>query len=244
MMLSATAKKQLVQDAMNGILFQHDEEATHKAFSPNFIQHNPMSQDGIEHLVDMTKFAFVWEHARWIVDGDIVVYHGMYSSNNPLAPDSPLLCVDMWRLDKDSRVVEEHWDALEVRSMPVLANMIAGNGDGLLEGTDVKTNKKVVTDFMRAYNVGDTATMKQFVAEYFCSHSPDGPVGIEQFGKETHEIKRVVASGDLVLVHSKYVDTEKAAFDWFRVTSDQRIAEHWRVAQDIMKETKNPHPHF
>lgn len=92
MPLSAQEKKDLVQKAMDEILYKHDEAATRANFSADFIQHNPMSADGIDHLVAMTLFSFTWEHARWIIEGDIVAYHGLYSSSNPLSHDPALVC--------------------------------------------------------------------------------------------------------------------------------------------------------
>ena len=247
MVLSAEEKKTIVKDAMNAILYEHNEAATRAAFSDNFIQHNPMSADGIDHLVAMTQFTFVWEHARWIVDGDIVAYHGLYSSSNPLAPESPLLCVDMWRLDPDNNKIVEHWDALEIHTMGTLASLLAGNAEnGLEQGSGIAKNKEVATDFVQS--LGDVEKLQTMIATDFVHHSASGvqTVMAAAFAtaKEEVEVKKVVASGDLVLVHSHYKTTKKATFDWFRFGTDNKITEHWIVQQDIAEETENPHTHF
>ena len=66
---------------MNELLYEHSNESVTRNFSQDFIQHNPFSADGQEHLMAMTQFTFVWEPARWIVDGDIVAYQGMYTEH-------------------------------------------------------------------------------------------------------------------------------------------------------------------
>jgi len=58
----------------------------------------------------------------------------------------------------------------------------------------------------------------------------------EQFPQLSVSPKRVIAEGDLVAVHSHYVDTPgergQAVLELFRVR-DGKIVEHWAAVQDL-----------
>lgn len=247
--------QQLVRDGMNGILYQRSEELTRQYFSEHFIQHNPFSADGIDHLLAMTEFTFVWEPARWIIDADIVAYHGIYTSTNPLDPDNPLLCVDMWRIE-DGKIIE-HWDVLVIRPFQQAASMLAGGGDGLkaVSAETVAANKVTAKRFMDEFvNKGNTDMLSEILSENFIHHSETGELGksammkwIEQMGGSVpHQVKRVIGSGDLVLTHSHFTHPRRttATFDIFRFDDAGKIAEHWSASQAIATDTENPHPHF
>ncbi len=249
------ANQKLVKDGMDAILYQHSEELTRKYFGEGFIQHNPFSADGLDHLLVMTQFTFVWEPARWVVEDDIVAYHGMYTSTNPLDPSNPLLCVDMWRIENGQII--EHWDALDVRPFGQLASLIAGGGDGLKDvpAETVVANKAAARRFMNeVVNNGDTSLLAELLADNFVHHNEKGEMGQEAVagwldamgGKVPHEVKRVIGSGDLVLTHSHFAHPEMttATFDFFRFDGNGKIADHWSVSQPIAEETENPHPHF
>jgi predicted SnoaL-like aldol condensation-catalyzing enzyme len=61
------------------------------------------------------------------------------------------------------------------------------------------------------------------------------------------EPKRVIAEGDLVAVHSHYVDAPgergRAVLDLFRVR-DGKIVEHWDAAQDVPESSANGNTMF
>ena len=249
------ANQQLVKAGMDGILYQHSEELTRKYFSEDFIQHNPFSADGLDHLLVMTQFTFVWEAARWVVEGDLVAYHGMYTSTNPLDPDNPLLCVDLWRIE-DGKIVE-HWDALDVRPFGQLAAMLAGGGDGLkdVSAEYVAANKAAAQRFMdEVVNNGNLNILPDLLADGFVHHNEAGEMGEESVvgwlnamgGKVPHTVKRIIGSGDLVMTHSHFIHPKMttATFDFFRFDQAGKITDHWSVSQPIAEETDNPHPHF
>ena len=254
-MASIQEKQKLVKDGMNGILFENSEEKTRHYFSEDFIQHNPFSADGIDHLLAMTQFTFVWEPARWVIDGDIVAYHGMYTSTNPLDPENPLHCVDMWRIE-DGKIAE-HWDALEIRPFGQLASLVAGGGDGLkdVSAETVEKNKQSARRFMdEVVNNGNVSALDDLLADNFVHHSENGEqdrAAVEGWlnslgGNVPHEVKRALGSGDTVLTHSHFThpDMTTATFDFFCFDDSGKIAEHWSISQEIAEETDNPHPHF
>jgi len=119
---------------------------------------------------------------------------------------------------------------------------------------DPETNKKIVIDFYdKALNQKDfEAAAKSFGPKYI-QHNPNVPDGIEafkglvtmlkeKFPKSRSEIKRVIADGDLVVLHVHSVrepgQRGRAIVDIFRLENG-KIVEHWDVAQDIPE--KMPH---
>ncbi len=98
----------------------------------------------------------------------------------------------------------------------------------------------------------------RYVGEGYIQHSPGLPDGraaveasltpyFEENPLARSEIKRVVAQGDLVVLHvhakSDPVDRGRAVVEIFRV-EDGRIVEHWDVIQTIPLGTANENTMF
>ncbi|WP_416978986.1 nuclear transport factor 2 family protein [Streptomyces sp. T028] len=94
---------------------------------------------------------------------------------------------------------------------------------------------------------GDTGVVDRFVRADYIQHNPqvgDGAAALkavgrsfhQQFPRATYSVKRVIAEGDLVLVHSHLVATPgtrgSAVVDIFRFQGG-KIAEHWDVLEDV-----------
>lgn len=245
--------QQLVTHAMNAILVDHDRGAVRKAFHPDFVQHNPWAEDGGAHVEAMCDFTFGVEMARWIIQGDLVAYHGLYTAPNPLG-DQPLLCVDVWRVQGDQIV--EHWDALLPTPPDVASAMLAGNGDGLADVAPaaVARNAAAARRMLEAgVNAKDFASVRSGLAEGFVDRAPeDGNaasfVAALEAEAPTYDIRHTIASGDLVLTHAavRSEGRDQVVFDIFRFDDAGTIAEHWAVAQDRvpLSEAANLHPHF
>jgi predicted SnoaL-like aldol condensation-catalyzing enzyme len=124
---------------------------------------------------------------------------------------------------------------------------------------DPETNKKIVIDFYdKALNQKDfEAAAKSFGPKYI-QHNPNVPDGIEafkglvtmlkeKFPKSRSEIKRVVADGDLVVLHVHSVrepgQRGRAIVDIFRLENG-KIVEHWDVVQDIPEKAANDNTMF
>jgi predicted SnoaL-like aldol condensation-catalyzing enzyme len=111
-----------------------------------------------------------------------------------------------------------------------------------------EANKKIVVDFYEAaLGRMDVDAAVKFFGPKYIQHNPTAPDGIEgfkgfiKFLKEKYpnrksEIKRVMADGDLVIlhVHSKSTpeDRGSAIIDIFRLENG-KIVEHWDVIQAI-----------
>ena len=99
-------------------------------------------------------------------------------------------------------------------------------------------NKEVAVGLLTQGLAGDTAFIKEHVAKGYIQHNPQAPdkrTGLLGFVEYLQTLDtpvsiepvRVLAEGDLVLVHSAMkFDGDKVVFDLFRFENG-RIAEHW-----------------
>ncbi|MDX3695476.1 nuclear transport factor 2 family protein [Streptomyces europaeiscabiei] len=105
---------------------------------------------------------------------------------------------------------------------------------------------------------GDTKVVDRYVRPDYIQHNPTAPDGSaalktlattvhQQFPDARYDVKRVIAEGDLVLVHSNAVMTPgtrgTAVFDIFRFQKG-KIAEHWDAEQDVPETTVSGHDMF
>ncbi|MEV6235522.1 ester cyclase [Lentzea sp. NPDC051838] len=123
----------------------------------------------------------------------------------------------------------------------------------------LEQNKQIVIEFYQTAMDGDPekAAAAHMGAKYV-QHNPgaaDGPeafIGFMRFVRGRFpnlrlNIKRVIAEGDLVVVHS-HLDLEpgnpgQALADIFRVEGD-KVVEHWDVIQAVPADSANPHGMF
>lgn len=124
----------------------------------------------------------------------------------------------------------------------------------------LEKNKKLVTDFYKkAFTEHKPAeAMEKFVGSKYIQHNPHVSNGkkpfIDYFTEffKTHahastNIKRVIAEGDLVMVHvlskTDPKDRGQAVVDIFRVEND-KIVEHWDVVQEVPEKSANDNTMF
>ena len=139
----------------------------------------------------------------------------------------------------------------------LVAMLIAVAGPAF--AADLEANKKIVIDFYeKGLNQKDYDAAAKYFGPRYVQHNPgaaNGPEGFkrlvgflkEKFPNSRNEIKRVIAEGDLVVlhVHSKRSpdDRGRAIVDIFKVESG-KIVEHWDVVQDVPEKSANDNTMF
>jgi predicted SnoaL-like aldol condensation-catalyzing enzyme len=124
---------------------------------------------------------------------------------------------------------------------------------------DLDANKKIVVDFYeKGLNQKDFDAAAKYFGPRYIQHNPgaaNGPEGFkrlvtflkEKFPNSHSEIKRVIAEGDLVVLHVHSVrspgERGRAIVDIFKV-EDGKIVEHWDVIQDIPEKSANDNTMF
>ena len=125
----------------------------------------------------------------------------------------------------------------------------------------VATNRQIVADFYRQALIDKqpNAAFDRFMAPEFVEHKPDVPTGtrdgaasflgelIKQLPAAKWEVLRIVADGDTVALHARFIPAPGAPpyaiADFFRL-KDCKIVEHWDVVAGPPKEQANPNPRF
>ncbi|HVG51108.1 MAG TPA: ester cyclase [Xanthobacteraceae bacterium] len=144
-------------------------------------------------------------------------------------------------------------------ALTVFAAMLAG--DRAASAADLAANKKTVAEFYDAVlNKKDIELAKKYIGEAgYKQHNPTAPDGIEgltgfvnflkdKFPNNKSEIKRIIAEGDLVVVHVHAVREPgtrgNAIIDIFRLDDKGKVVEHWDVVQPIPENPQNKNGMF
>jgi predicted SnoaL-like aldol condensation-catalyzing enzyme len=118
-------------------------------------------------------------------------------------------------------------------------------------------NKKMVMEFyQQLFGDKDAEAILKYLKEDYIQHNPMLPDGRDTLYKSVKiwfrnapkgkvDFQRVVADGDLVILHirNKMGNKTSAVVDIFRI-EDGKIAEHWDVIQEVPEKSANPHPMF
>jgi len=123
---------------------------------------------------------------------------------------------------------------------------------------DLETNKRNVREYYEhAFNEHQPReAVERYLGDEYIQHNPQAPDGpeafigfVEAFPEVSVDIKRIVAEGDIVVTHSlvrfnAQDERGTVAVDFFRLTNDGKIVEHWDVLQPFPEESANDHPMF
>src|SRR5271168_2298543 len=123
----------------------------------------------------------------------------------------------------------------------------------------LEENKAVVVDF---YNTAFKGNPEQAVADYvgnrYIQHNPQAADGVEgvisfvhwirgQYPELRLEVKRVIAEGDMVVLHSEMAlspDGPTWALADFFLLEDGKVVEHWDVIQEVPATSTNTNGMF
>ncbi|NKE58703.1 SnoaL-like polyketide cyclase [Lentzea sp. PSKA42] len=124
---------------------------------------------------------------------------------------------------------------------PTAAHAWQNNALDLRKAITVQVLKRLFED-------GDVSVVDRHIRPDYIQHNPLAPNGTAalkalagplnaQFPDLKYDIKRVIAEGDLVLVHSNVILTPgtrgSAVVDIFRFDRNNMIAEHWDTVQEV-----------
>ena len=124
----------------------------------------------------------------------------------------------------------------------------------------LEANKTNVREYYNlAFNLKKPEeAVAKYMGPYYRQHNPQAPDGPEAFISFVRgfaqafpsmkvDMKRMIAEGDLVMVHSHLVrepgDRGMAAADIFRL-EDGKIVEHWDILQEIPESSANNNTMF
>ncbi|MFF4357612.1 nuclear transport factor 2 family protein [Streptomyces sp. NPDC001604] len=259
-------QKRVVARIDHEVFEDGNTEAVDLYMLPDYIQHSPSAPNGTQALKNTAAmFAREYPDARWnikriISEGDYVLAH----SNFVLTPGTPGWAIfDILRF-QDGKIAE-HWDI--VQDVPEHST---GGHDMFSTESRPRTeepgprwqtehSKRLVTAYFNRLLVKrDLGAIDGYVDCDYHEHDPgmaDGVAGLkaglggyfEQFPQLQVMPKRMVAEGDLVGVHSHYVDVPgergRAVLDLFRVRGG-KIVEHWVTKQEVPETSANDNTMF
>jgi predicted SnoaL-like aldol condensation-catalyzing enzyme len=241
-----------------------DTEVVDRYIREDYIQHNPLAPDGTEALKNLAAVVVEqfpdaeYDVKRVLSDGDLVVVH----SNVRLVPGTPgMAVVDIFRFE--GWQIVEHWDS----GQQVPEDSVSGN-DMFSQLTPrrpwsagpaaTEESREVVTAYVERLAERDVTAVDDFVADGYIEHNPGLPGGaeelrndlagyFEQFPQAGYDVKRIIASGELVAVHVHVTDGPDdlgLAFVDLYLVRDGEIQEHWDTRQPVPAESANDNTMF
>ncbi|MDX3245822.1 nuclear transport factor 2 family protein [Streptomyces sp. ME18-1-4] len=259
-------QKAVAAGVLKGVFERGDTEVVDRFVRPDYIQHNPLAPDGAQTLKNLAVSVHQqfpdakYDIRRVISEGDLVLVH----SNVVLTPGTRGSAVfDIFRFQGGK--IAEHWDAGQ--NVPETT----ANGNDMFSTVSrprtespgprwlTAYNKKLVTAAVERLLVRkDLSALDTYWGPEYHQHNPniaDGVAGakaglgayFKAFPQLSVSPKRIVAEGDLVAVHSHYVNAPgergQAVVDLFRVRNG-KIVEHWDVLQDVPATSANDNTMF
>jgi predicted SnoaL-like aldol condensation-catalyzing enzyme len=115
----------------------------------------------------------------------------------------------------------------------------------------IEQNKQTVGRVFDAFRAGDVDGLDDLIVEDYVQHNPQAGNGLQAvkdffspIGAVDVDVHRVIAEGELVVVHANYKTFKMAGVDIFRLNDDGKIIEHWDVLQPIPESTASGNDMF
>ena len=116
---------------------------------------------------------------------------------------------------------------------------------------ETERNKQTVARLFDAFRDGDVEAFDELIVEEFVQHNPrvgNGLQALKDFsaplGPVDVDVRRLIAEGDLVAVHSNYKTWNMAGVAIYRLNDDGKIIEHWDVLQQVPETTASGNDMF
>ncbi|MEU2776707.1 nuclear transport factor 2 family protein [Streptomyces sp. NPDC007162] len=243
-------------------VFEHGDTAVVDRFVwPDYIQHNPTAADGAAGLKALaTSIHQQFPDARYnvkraISEGDLVLLH----SNVVLVPGTKgASVIDIFRFQGGK--IAEHWDVIQnvpdttASGNDMFSTLSSPQVSQPLDHRLTQANKALVTKAFDELMVHkDLSALDRYWDPGYLQHNtqmlngvPAAKTGLGGYFASAPQLtvtpKRIVAEGDLVAVHSHYVnypgDRGAAILDLFRVRNG-KIVEHWDIIQNVPETSAN-----
>lgn len=228
---------------------------------PDYIQHNPTAADGSAGLKALaTSIHQQFPDARYdvkraISQGDLVLLH----SNVVLVPGTKgASVIDIFRFQGGK--LAEHWDVIQnvpdttASGNDMFSTLSSPQVSQPLDHRLTQANQALVTKAFDELMVHkDLSALDRYWDPSYLQHNPQmlngvpaAKTGLGGYFASAPQLtvtpKRIIAEGDLVAVHSHYVnypgDRGAAILDLFRVRNG-KIVEHWDIIQNVPETSAN-----
>ncbi|MFJ9909878.1 ester cyclase [Streptomyces sp. NPDC101152] len=243
-------------------VFEHgDTSVVDRYVRPDYIQHNPTAADGAAGLKALaTSIHQQFPDARYnvkrvISQGDLVLLH----SNVVLVPGTKgAAVIDIFRFQGGK--LAEHWDVIQnvpdttASGNDMFSTLSSPQVSQPLDHRLTQANEALVTKAFDELMVHkDLTALDRYWDPGYLQHNtqmqsgvPAAKVGLGNYFASAPQLtvtpKRIIAEGDLVAVHSHYVnypgDRGAAILDLFRVRNG-KIVEHWDIIQNVPETSAN-----
>lgn len=143
-------------------------------------------------------------------------------------------------------------------TLALIAVSFAANAQYVRNVKQEEANKKMVSVFyQKLFGDLDLSVIDQYIVPNYIQHNPDATDGREALKtilakwfktrkKGKIDIQHIGADGDFVYLHLKNKLPNgrlESNIDIFRIKNN-KIVEHWDVAQTVPQKSINPHPMF
>ncbi|BBC35128.1 hypothetical protein SGFS_064220 [Streptomyces graminofaciens] len=254
-------QKAVAVTVAKGVFERGDTKVVDRFVRSDYIQHNPTVGDGSAALKGLaTSIHQQFPDAKYDVErvisqGDLVMLH----SNVILVPGTKgSAVIDIFRFQGGK--IAEHWDVIQ--SVPdttasgndMFSTLSSPKTSQPLDHRLTQANKKLVTKAFDELMVHkDLTALDRYWDAGYLQHNPQmqngvaaGKAGLGGYFASAPQLtvtpKRIIAEGDLVAVHSLYVnypgDRGTVILDLFRVRNG-KIVEHWDITQSVPETSAN-----
>ncbi|WBX76866.1 nuclear transport factor 2 family protein [Tenacibaculum ovolyticum] len=238
------------------VIVEKNMNKFNKYIGNTYIQHAPAYADGVaplkEELQANADSKNKIEILRVIGEKDYAALHSLWTVGS-----EQYIYVDIWRVENGKLV--EHWDQYQSPPSEVKNDntMHAGPDTDINAKKNLTQNKERAVAVLKTFdNLEDLSAVENFVTDDYIQHNPtatdkkSGFIDLLKFLKGINyqsktTIAKVIAQGDMVVIHSKVEDLDakenaiSGVVDIFRFDDNGMIIEHWDVIETMTGQSLN-----